>query len=471
MKFNDFKNKRITVVGLGLLGGGVGAARFFCENGARVTVTDLKTENELQESIQQLNKFKINYVLGGHREEDFINADLVIYGPGVRLNSPYLKIARENNVKLDTDIGIFFNNCPCPIIGITGTKGKSTMTTLVYELLKSLPFDRQGKYKKIFLGGNIQKSVLEILPKLNKKSLVVLELSSWQLEGLARHRKSPDTAIVTNILPDHLNTYDSFNKYFSAKKNIYKYQRPEDFLILNYDDKKLRRISRKSVKGNILYYSFDENSRDFTAYVKNGDIFYKDHFIYRVKNLKIEGEHNLRHILGALTAISRYNVLLPKIRRVISNFKGIPGRLEKIIQKNGIEYINDTTATNPDAVVEALKTKGGDGSQKKIVLICGGVDKNLDSYRRLAKYIKKFVKNIILLPGTASEKLKKELVLLKTNVPIIEADNINTAVKNAIFCAVKNDVVIFSPGAASFNLFKNEFDRGDKFIASIKANL
>lgn len=471
MKFNDYKNKRITVMGLGLLGGGAGAARFFCENGAQVTVTDLKSENELRESIQKLNKFKINYVLGGHREKDFIDADLVVYGPGVRANSPYLKLAQENKVKLDTDIGIFFNNCPCPIIGITGTKGKSTAASLIYFLLKSLSADRRGKYKKIFLGGNIQKSVLEILPKLDKKSLVVLELSSWQLEGLVRHKKSPCAALITNILPDHLNAYGSFEKYFAAKKIIYKYQRPGDFLILNYDDKNLRRIRPESVKGNILYYSLNKNLRNAVAGAKDSRIFYKNNFICRIKNLKIKGEHNLRNILGALTVISRYGVPLSSIRRAVLNFKGLPGRLEKIAEKNGIEYVNDTTATNPNAVVEALKTKSGENSRKKIVLICGGVDKNLDSYRRLAKYIEKFVKNIILLPGTATEKLKKEFVLLKITTPIIEADSMKIAVKKAADCAVKGDAVMLSPGAASFNLFKNEFDRGDRFIEAVKTNL
>ncbi|MEK7627229.1 MAG: UDP-N-acetylmuramoyl-L-alanine--D-glutamate ligase, partial [Patescibacteria group bacterium] len=347
------------------------------------------------------------------------------------------------------------------IIGITGTKGKSTITTLIYKLLKL-------KYKKTFLGGNIQKSVLKILPKLDKKSLVVLELSSWQLEGLVRHKKSPYIALITNILPDHLNTYGSFEKYFAAKKNIYKHQQLGDFLILNYDDDNLRRIGRKSFKGNILYYSLNKNLRNAIAYVKNGNIFYKDYSICHTKDLKIKGEHNLRHILGALTMISRYNIPLSGIRHTILNFKGIPGRFEKITEKNGIKYINDTTATNPDAVIEALKTGGGENSQKKIVLICGGVDKNLDGYRQLAKYMQKFVKNIVLLPGTATEKLKKELISLKISVPIIEADSMKMAVKKAAVCAVKGDMVMLSPGAASFGLFVNEFDRGNQFVEEVK---
>jgi len=165
-------------------------------------------------------------------------------------------------------------------------------------------------------------------------------------------------------------------------------------------------------------------------------------------------------------------VPLSKIRHTILNFKSTAGRLEKIAEKNGIEYVNDTTATNPDAVIEALKTMGcGENLQKKIVLICGGVDKNLDSYGRLAKYIKKFVKNIVLLPGTATEKLKKEFISLKISAPIIEAANMKTAVKKAVSCAVKGDVVMLSPGAASFGLFVNEFDRGDRFIESVKMNL
>lgn len=463
IKFDNFKNKRVTVMGLGLLGGGIGVARFLCENGARVTVTDLKNKKELLGSIRKLNKFDINYILGGHREKDFINADLVVYGPGVRANSLYLKIARKNKVKLDTDIGIFFNNCPCPIIGVTGTKGKSTTATLIFKLLKS-------KYRKTFLGGNIQKSVLEILPKLDEKSLVVLELSSWQLEGLADSKKSPDTALITNILPDHLNTYGSFEKYFAAKKNIYKYQWPENFLILNYDDKKLRRIGKKSAKGKIIYYSLNKNLFDAAVSIKNSNIFYKNNFVCHANDLKIKGEHNLRNILGALTAISLYEVPLSKIRRTILNFGGIPGRLEKIAEKNGIKYINDTTATNPDAVIEALRTVGGENSQKKIILIFGGVDKNLSGYNRLAKYIEKFVKNIVLLPGTATEKMKKEIVSLKINLSVIEAGNMKTAVEKAVLNAVVGDTIMLSPGAASFNLFKNEFDRGDQFVKSVKTN-
>ncbi len=205
-KVKRFKNKKVIIFGLGLLGGGVGAARFFARAGAKVTVTDIKKREQLKESIEKLKKFKINFVLGKHRKEDFLNTDIVIKGPGVPSNSPYLEIARKNNVLIETDIGIFFQLCKVPIIGITGSKGKSTTAALTYNVLKT-------KYKNTLLGGNIGISVLDLVNKIKKNSLIVLELSSWQLEGLLSCKKSPHVAVITNIFPEHLNRYKNFNEY------------------------------------------------------------------------------------------------------------------------------------------------------------------------------------------------------------------------------------------------------------------
>jgi len=262
-------------MGLGLHGGGVGAAEFFARAGAKVTATDLRTKRQLKESIEKLRRLKIKYVLGKHREEDFKNADLIIRNPAVPDNSPYLKIAKEHNVPIDTDIGIFFEalmDSPSPpqVIGITGTRGKSTTATLIYKFLKT-------KYKNVFLAGNIRKSVLSELPKIikfntsshqmrggapsesegrrgveRKDPIIVLELSSWQLEGLAKHKKSPHIAAITTIQPDHLNRYKGMGDYIKAKKLIFKFQNKNDILFLSEDDKIVKGFG-KDAKAKLIF--------------------------------------------------------------------------------------------------------------------------------------------------------------------------------------------------------------------------
>ena len=215
MRFKNFKNKKIVVMGLGLHGGGVGVARFFAKQGARVLVTDLRKKAELKESLEKLKDWPIKYVLGKHRSEDFKNQDLIIKNPAVPNQSKYCQIAQRNGIPIETDIGLFFELCPAPIIGVTGTKGKSTTASLIAQILKSA---KGGKRPKVVLAGNIRTSVLDQLPRIKKNSRVVLELSSWQLEGLAKHKKSPHLAVMTNFKPDHLNRYQNLKEYFQAKK-------------------------------------------------------------------------------------------------------------------------------------------------------------------------------------------------------------------------------------------------------------
>jgi len=382
-------------MGLGLHGGGVGAANFFVKQGCDVLVTDLRRKKELKESLSKLKKVK--FVLGKHRKEDFTNADLIIRNPGVPRESKYLKIAEEHNIPVKTDIDIFFDLYKGKIIGITGTKGKSTVATLIYQLLKK-------KYKNVYLAGNIGKSVFDII---DKKGIAVLELSSFELEYL---KKSPHIALITNLFPDHLNRYKSFKHYVEAKKSIFKYQSKNDILILNKDIK---------FKGKGRTYYFDGSNISAAETIAK---------IMKVKNMG----------------------------KIIKSFKGIPHRQEFICEKKGVKYYNDTAATNPEAVIMALKRF------KNVVLIAGGEDKNL-KYGRLAKEIKK-LPFVILFPGTASDKLKKHLKGFK----IYNVKTMKQAVKKANSLAKPGDTVLLSPGAASFNMFKNEFDRGDQFIKAVK---
>ena len=402
-----FKNQKVIVMGLGLHGGGVGVANFFISQGAKVLITDLKTKSQLKESLAKLKTrselTRSDLVLGKHRIEDFRNADLIIKNPDVPSNSKFLKIARGNKIPIKSDIQLFFELCPAEIIGITGTKGKSTVSTLTAELLKE-------EYHTV-LAGNIGVSPLEFLDDIKKNSKVVLELSSFILEDL---QISPHIAVITNLFPDHLNRYKNFNEYTKAKKNIFKYQDENDVLILNKD---LKNITSKS---KIVYFDGENNS-------------------------------------AAIAVAKEYKVPMKKIERVITTFKGVPHRQEFVADKKGVKYYNDTSATNPGSVKYALN------KFENIILVAGGESKKLN-YRALAKDIQESVKHLILLPGSASDLIERDL----KKFPLHRVKSMKMAVKKASMLAEKGDTVILSPGAASFNLFKNEFDRGNQFKKEVK---
>jgi len=424
-------------MGLGLLEGGVGTAKFFCKQGAKVLVTDLKTKKQLKESIQKLKDFTIEYVLGRHRVKDFTHTDLIIKNPAVPNNSPYLKFAKQYNIPIESDISIFFKLSKAPIIGITGTKGKSTVATLIYLLLKS-------KYPKTILAGNIGISALETLPKINRNTKIVLELSSFELEDL---KKSPHIAVITTLFPDHLNRYKNFKEYVKAKKSIFKYQKKNDVLILNYNDPETKKLASETCSK--VYFFKGPNASAAIAVAKLFKISEKD------------------------------------IKKVLSNFKGLHDRQELVAVKRGVKYINDTTATTPQSAILAIKIFKNRFPKARIILIAGGQDKNLD-YKNLAKEIKKKIDCLVLLPGTASNKirtclrqnleclpsashcLKKELRGLNSSIQIIPVNTMEKAIEKASKQSKEKDIVLLSPGAASFNLFKNEFDRGEQFKEAVK---
>lgn len=405
---------------MGLLGGGVGTAKFFAKNGAKLLVTDLRTKKELKPSLEKLKGFPIRYVLGRHRKEDFIRADLIIRNPAVPRDSLYLKAAKLRKIPVKTDIQLFFDFCPGEIIGITGTKGKSTTATLIYLFLKT-------KFPSTVLAGNIGVSPLEVLPRIKKGSKVVLELSSFELEDL---KKSPKIAVITTLFPDHLNRYKNFKEYLDSKKSIFKYQKKNDILVLNRDNPKTRELS--SLASSKVYF-FSDKSRAAAAVL--------------VAKLLGVGERD--------------------IKKVLAGFKGVPGRQELIALKKGVSYINDTTATTPQSAILAVRDFKEKFPGSSIILIAGGQDKEL-SYKELAKEIKKNVEHLILLPGTASNKLNKELNKGLSSFKKSLAPSMRQAVEKAKSLARKRDLVLLSPGAASFNLFKNEFDRGEQFVKAVR---
>jgi UDP-N-acetylmuramoylalanine--D-glutamate ligase len=468
-----FKNLKVTVMGLGIHGGGLGVVKFLVREGAKVTITDLKTPAQLESALQKIKNMKnVRLVLGQHCSEDFIGTDLILKNPAIDPNSRYLEIARKNKIPIETDVGIFFELCPCPIIGITGTKGKSTTTSLVYNILSQ-------KSNKVFLGGNVRISVLDNLKKLTGKSLSILELSSWQLEDLDCHKKSPHIALILNLLPDHLNRHKDFKSYVDSKKIIFKHQNKNDILILNYDDS-IARSFKEEARGKVIFFGKDLDRIDMPASQKGAYLTKEQNHIYygetkepllSISEVKLLGNHNFYNVLAAITVAKICKIENGAIIKAIQTFRGIEGRLEKIGDVGKLMFYNDTTATMPDAVIAAIESFS---NTKNLVLIAGGEDKGLD-YDDLAKTIVKKVNKLILLRGNASDKIitgiKKVLgskEKIESIVKYSSLESMEEAVGRAVSCAEHGSIILLSPGAASFNLFENEFDRGNQFKKAVK---
>jgi len=474
MEIKDIKGKKVTVMGLGLHGGGLGVAKFFAKHGAHVLATDIKLADELEASIEKLKGLKIKYVLGQHRLEDFVNTNLVMQNPGVPENSKYLLAAKEHKVPIETDLGLFFDWCPAPIVGVTGTKGKSTTASLIAAMLNRV-------YDDVFLAGNNRASVLEILPDIENNDIVVLELSSWQLAGIRSHKKSPQVAVLTNIYPDHLNRYDSLGQYIQDKKVIFKWQKPDDVLVLNYDDNVVRNFA-KDARDRVCFYSLTDltlvNDHDdllaqakIGAFLQGKKIFYgsRKHEVCQSKDFTLRGQHNIANLLAAISAVKvAYQTPSRAIRQALRHYKSLTGRLEMVAQKHEVRYINDTCATIPEATIAALKSL----NEQNIILIAGGAAKGL-GFQKLAKFIVKRVKVLVLLIGSATEqlekKVRKELVKQGKDLKIVVVDSMVKAVNSACQEAASGDVVLLSPACASFGMFKHEFDRGDQFMAAVKS--
>ena len=426
------------IFGLGLNQGGVGSAKFFATQGANVRVTDLKSEEILKPSTNLLKEFpKIGYTLGEHKNEDIDWADLIIINPAIKRENEFLNYAREKKKEIETDFGIFFKLIDkSQIIGITGTKGKSTTSSLIYEVLKN-------SGKKVILAGNIGRSVLDCIPFIEKDTLVVLEISSFQLEGLSPLKVSPKYAVVTNVYPDHLNYYPGMFEYISAKRLITQFQTSDDFLFLNKDDQTLNNPKfLTGLSANIIFFSKSDLPEDFKS--------------------NLVGEHNRENMAATLKVGEQFNLDKNQILKAISSFKGVPFRMELIKTWNGIKIINDTTATGPDAGMKALKTF------PNCILICGGMNKNMP-YEEYVKILKENAKEVFFLEGDITDLILKSLQEKQSNLnihgPYSDLEKLLSDVKKVV---TDGDIVLFSPAGTSYNLFQNEFDRGRRFNDAVQ---
>jgi UDP-N-acetylmuramoylalanine--D-glutamate ligase len=444
----DFRGKKITLMGLGLLGRGLGDARFLATEGADLIITDLKTEAELAPSIAALADVrgpdgapaKIVYHLGEHRLEDFAGRDLILRAPNAPLDSPFLAHARELGIPVKMDASFFVELCPdeVTIVGITGTRGKSTTTHLIYEMVRTAG-------RKAYLGGNERNmATLPLIEKVAVGDIVILELDSWQLQGFEESRVSPDIAVWTNFMPDHMNYYrGDMDRYFVDKAAIARFQRAgsgDSF------------IAPREIKEKV--------GSSPGTWIMPADV--------RGWEIALPGEHNRANAACAVSAARVLGIPDEIIKKILKTFTGLPGRLELLGKKNGVAYYNDSNSTTPDATLAALRALAA--QKRPIVLIAGGSDKELD-FAALAReladlHVKKSLKALILFEGKASEKIK---VLLPADFPApLMAANMSAAFAAARAATAPGDIILLSPGATSFGIFKNEYDRGDQFRQAVE---
>ncbi|HEQ71657.1 MAG TPA: UDP-N-acetylmuramoyl-L-alanine--D-glutamate ligase [Spirochaetia bacterium] len=439
-------------MGLGLHGGGLATARWLARHGAMVTVTDLKDETALADSVEKLQGSGVRLVLGRHDEQDFTQTDLVVKNPGVPRTARPLTLAGSRGIPIETDISLFLQYARNPVTAVTGSKGKSTTASAIHHGLLS-------RFPHAALGGNITVSPLSFLDELPAGAPVVLELSSWQLADLPDpQRLKAVVSLITNILPDHMNHYRSMDDYVADKKRIYLGQTAADASLFNLDDPYSAQFQKESPARH-LFFSRTPLPHGFTGAWLEEDIG-RDNLDGDVRqilprNLRLAGEHNRLNLLAAALALRVLGLESREIGERLAAFSGIEHRFEFVGEQGGVRFINDSAATIPHAALEAVRSVPG-----PIILMTGGTDKNID-FAPLAE-VAAVPKTIILLEGSATGKIISLLDGLGIGYhgPF---SSLADALSEAVRTAKPGDTILFSPGCASFGMFQNEFDRGRRF--------
>ena len=389
MRKEFFSGKKVLVMGLGRFGGGVDAAQFACRAGAKVTVTDLAGAEQLSDSISQLREFPdIEFHLGGHSPGDFERADIVIVNPAVTPDNKFLQIAKQNGKRIASQIGIFFELCPATIIGITGANGKSTTAALTAHLLKKVRYEiRDARYEHVRLSGNIgNEPLLTILDEISPDDLVVLELSSFQIEQLAQIQKAPHVALLTNLTPNHLDRYGTFEAYCAAKENIFNFQQndwpPPAASVFNAEDKIASEWFDKYSKeqGRVcIKFSADDVSDDIRS------------------QFRLPGRANLSNLAAALAVARHFGIDNESVKTCLLDFKALPHRLELVAEINGVRWYNDSKATTPEGAITALEA-----FDEPEIIIAGGYDKHIP-FDELGAKIAQKAKAAILIGQTTKK--------------------------------------------------------------------
>lgn len=432
--------KEVAVIGVGV--SNIPLIRLLVRLGARVTACDRRDAAEFGEVYNELSELGVNFHLGEAYLSNLVQP-IIFKTPGMRYDLPEFVAARKNGAIITSEMEQFFEMCPAKIYGITGSDGKTTTSTVIYELLKE-----QGY--RCWLGGNIGIPLLDKIPEMRETDRVVLELSSFQLHTL---RKSPQVAVMTNITPNHLDMHKDYQEYIDAKKNIMLYQRPGDVLVANAKNEITRQIGEEA-NGEWRCFS---SCGDALVYLNNGVICYGDEFILDASKIRIPGIHNVENYMAAIAA-THDDVSVETIQRVAETFAGVPHRIEFVRELNGIRFYNDSIATTPSRSTAALNAFD-DG----IVLIAGGYDKKIpfDDFGRL---VAEKVKTLVLLIDTPSgPKIRDAVKAAEKKIEIIEVSTFSQAVKSAYDAATSGDVVLLSTACASYGMFKNFVERGERF--------
>ena len=433
----SFADRKVTVVGLGHFGGGVGVSRWLCRQGARVTVTDAAPADKLADSVAQLSDLDVTFHLGGHEEKDFTQVDLLVVNPAVPKEMPLLQASERAGVARTSEINLFIQRCPARIVGITGSVGKSTTTAMIGDILR--------RRFTTHVGGNIGGSLLESLDRIAPSDVVVLELSSFQLEDLPLIAISPHVAVVTNLKPNHLDRHGTLEAYAGAKKNIFQFQGKDDVLVLNADDPPTAAWAREA-PGRVEFFNANPASRDR----EGAETF----------DLRLPGAHNQANAQAAWTAARQLGVDRATAQEALREFKGLPHRLQFVCERGGVRYFNDSKCTTPEGAIVALESF----DPRKVVQIVGGYDKhaNFDAF---GAALAARAKTVVALGVTKDQIVTAIEKARQGDVPnIIISPSFDAAVAAAKQSAAPGDVVLLSPACASWDMFTNYEKRGERFM-------
>lgn len=443
----NLKNQKVGVLGLG--DENLALVKYLVRKHTNVVICDRKSREELGEYYNEVKDLPVQFRLGEHYLDHLEDFAVVFRAPGLPYFNEKIQKAKKSGVEVSSQIRLFFTLCPCPIIGITGTKGKGTTTALTGDILK-----KAGK--DVYIGGNIGQPPIDFTDKLTKDSIVVLELSSFQLQDIDR---SPHIAVVLDIKVDHLDYHKDEAEYIDAKKNIVRYQKHSDSAVINADY--LTSFEFAALTKAQVYYFSRRKSVDQGAFVMDRNLILrvndKDTPIISIDKIQLRGEHNLENICAAATAAYLAGADIEVVKQGISTFRGLEHRLELVAEINGIKYYNDSFSTTPDTTIAAINS-----FSEPIILLAGGSEKNAD-YAELGEAIDtSSVKTVILMGVTTAPRIKAEIK--NPRVKIIDtAKNIDEVMETVKSEMKPGDVVLLSPASASFDWFKNYKDRGNQF--------
>ena len=450
-QFEEYvKQKKLAIIGLGV--SNIPLLDYFHDLGAKVTVFDSRQMEDIPKDVMdKITNYTMEFSFGKNNLSKLHGFDIIFRSPSCMPNIPEINKEKENGAIVTSEIEMLMEMCPGTVIGVTGSDGKTTTTTLIYEMISKKGYN-------CYLGGNIGTPLFTKLKQMKPEDIIVLELSSFQLMEM---KISPHIAVITNITPNHLNIHSSYEEYIDAKKNIYKNQNEKDIVVLNYDNE-ITRNCAKDAKGKVIYFSSKEKLDNGVILdddvIKECENKIRKHLI-KTKEINLRGIHNYENICAAICATKTLVDNNAQIN-TIKEFKGVEHRLELVRQIDDVKWYNDSIGTSPTRTIAGLKS-----FNEEIILIAGGYDKHLD-YTPIAKPILEKVKTLILM-GQTSEKIynavKEEEKVQKKQIDIYKCENLAQTVQIAKKVAKKGQIVLFSPASASFDLFKDFADRGNQF--------